>query len=225
MIRGLSPIPRGGGKPEGKEGDCITTLGALSLTEGVWVRTKLVRGVPTPGSTATPSCGFPQKSFPPEGPHDFRGHLRRSRKSDIRPKGEQRARGCVLCELRSALTRSAPVAPPRSERAPVVSKNAPNKLCSPCSPFYPGCPRAYTRLCLVCDETEARKGLGHPYEPFDPTAVTSAHACFFMRRRIGEQARPISGGLALILACGRELSCRRLARGSVTRTSHSAPPP
>ena len=57
------------------------------------------------------------------------GHLRRSRKSDIaaeatasadyatcrhapRPKGEQRARGCVLCEPRSALTRSAPVAPP-----------------------------------------------------------------------------------------------------------------
>ena len=84
---------------------------------------------PERGNTITPSCGFPQKSFPPEGPHDFRGHLRRSRKSDIaaeenssadyatcrhapRPKGEQRARGCVLCELRSALTRSAPVAPP-----------------------------------------------------------------------------------------------------------------
>ena len=87
---------------------------------------------PERGNTITPSCGFPQKSFPPKGPHDFRGHLRRSRKSDIaaeagssaayatcrhapRPKGEQRARGCVLCELRSALTRSAPVAPPRSE--------------------------------------------------------------------------------------------------------------
>ena len=26
----------------------------------------------------TPSCGFPQKPFPPEGPHGFRGHLRRS---------------------------------------------------------------------------------------------------------------------------------------------------
>ena len=25
-----------------------------------------------------PSCGFPQKPFPPEGPHGFRGHLRRS---------------------------------------------------------------------------------------------------------------------------------------------------
>ena len=66
-----------------------------------------------PETQLTPSCGFPQKSFPPEGPHDFRGHLRRSRKSDIaaeenssadyatcrhapRPKGEQRARGCVL---------------------------------------------------------------------------------------------------------------------------------
>ena len=113
MIRGLSPIPRGGGKPEGKEGDCIPMLGALRSIEGVWVRTKLMRGVPTPGNTATPSCGFPQKSFPPEGPHDFRGHLRRSRRSDIaaeenssadyatcrhapRPKGEQRARGCVL---------------------------------------------------------------------------------------------------------------------------------
>ena len=41
MIRGLSPIPRGGGKPEGKEGDCITTLGAVCLIEGVWVRTPL----------------------------------------------------------------------------------------------------------------------------------------------------------------------------------------
>ena len=127
MIRGLSPIPRGGGKPEGKEGVCITTLGAVCLIEGVWVSTKIMRGVPMPGNTATPSCGFPQKSFPPEGPHDFRGHLRRSRKSDIaaeenssadyatcrhapRPKGEQRARGCVLYELRSALTFSPPVA-------------------------------------------------------------------------------------------------------------------
>ena len=35
MIRGLSPIPRGGGIPEGKEGDCIPTLGAVSLIEGV----------------------------------------------------------------------------------------------------------------------------------------------------------------------------------------------
>ena len=25
-----------------------------------------------------PSCGFPQKPFPPAGPHGFRGHLRRS---------------------------------------------------------------------------------------------------------------------------------------------------
>ena len=58
------------------------------------------------------------------------------------------------------------------------------------SASYPGCPRAYTRLCLACDETEARKGLGHPYEPFNPTAVTSAHACFFICRRIGERARP-----------------------------------
>ena len=48
MIRGLSPIPRGGGKPEGKEGDCITMLGALSLTEGVWVRTTLIRSVLRP---------------------------------------------------------------------------------------------------------------------------------------------------------------------------------
>ena len=127
MIRGLSPIPRGGGKPGGKEGVCIPTLGALRRIESVGVSTKLVRGVPTLGNTATPSCGFPQKSFPPEGPHDFRGHLRRSRKSDIaaeenssadyatcrhapRPKGEQRARGCVLCEPRSALTFSPPVA-------------------------------------------------------------------------------------------------------------------
>ena len=125
MIRGLSPIPRGGGKPEGKEGGCIPTPGALRSIEGVWVRTKLMRGVPTPGNTATPSCGFPQKSFPPEGPHDFRGHLRRSRRSDIaaeenssadyatcrhapRPKGEQRARGCVL----------APVAPRASNKRP-----------------------------------------------------------------------------------------------------------
>ena len=45
MIRGLSPIPRGGGKPEGKEGDCIPTLEAVSLIEGVWVRTKIMRGV------------------------------------------------------------------------------------------------------------------------------------------------------------------------------------
>ena len=45
-----------------------------------------------------------------------------------RPKGEQRARGCVLCEPRSALTRSAPVAPPRSKRTPIVSKNAPHKF-------------------------------------------------------------------------------------------------
>ena len=45
MIRGLSSIPRGGGKPEGKEGVCIPTLGALSLTEGVWVRTKIIRSV------------------------------------------------------------------------------------------------------------------------------------------------------------------------------------
>ena len=69
----------------------------------------------------------PETQWPPEGPHDFRGHLRRSRKSDIaaeedssadyatcrhapRPKGEQRARGCVLCEPRSALTFSPPVA-------------------------------------------------------------------------------------------------------------------
>ena len=37
--------------------------------------------------------------------------------------------------------------------------------------------------------------------------------------------RSIPGGLALILACGRELSCRRLAKGSVTRTSNSTPPP
>ena len=46
MIRGLSPIPRGGGKPEGKEGDCITTLGAVCPIEGVWVRTKIIRSVP-----------------------------------------------------------------------------------------------------------------------------------------------------------------------------------
>ena len=95
---------------------------------------------PTPGNTITPSCGFPQKSFPPEGPHDFRGHLRRSRKSDIaaeenssadyatcrhapRPKGEQRARGCVPCELRSALTFSPPVAARTSnKRSSCLSK-------------------------------------------------------------------------------------------------------
>ena len=87
----------------------------------------LVQTTPKPGNTITPSCGFPQKSFPPEGPHDFRGHLRRSRKSDIaaeesssadyatcrhapRPRGEQWARGCVLYEPRSALTFSPPVA-------------------------------------------------------------------------------------------------------------------
>ena len=39
MIRGLSTIPRGGGKPEGKEGDCITTLGALRPIEGARLRT------------------------------------------------------------------------------------------------------------------------------------------------------------------------------------------
>ena len=36
MIRGLSPIPRGGGIPEGKEGVCITTLGALRTIK--WAR-------------------------------------------------------------------------------------------------------------------------------------------------------------------------------------------
>ena len=117
----------------------------------------------------------------------------------------------------------------RLRKSEYGSRNAPNKLCSPCSPFYLGWSRAYTRLCLACDETEARKGLGHPYEQFSPTTVTSARACFFIRHRIGERARPvfrsIPGGLALILACGRELSCRRLARGSVTRTSNSTPPP
>ena len=96
MIRGLSPIPRGGGRPEGKEGVCITTLGAVCTIEGVWVRTKIIRSVPSPGSTATPSCGFPQKSFPPEGPHDFRGHLRRSRKSDIAAEADCLGRLCHL---------------------------------------------------------------------------------------------------------------------------------
>ena len=172
MIRGLSPIPRGGGKPEGKEGDCITTLGAVCLIEGVWVRTKIIRSVPTPGNTTTPSCGFPQKSFPPEGPHDFRGHLRRSRKSDIaaRPKGEQRARGCVLCELRSALTISAPVAPRASNKRP-----------------------SYLRTPRIS----------------------------FARPTL----RSIPGGLALILASVSLATRQRLARGSVTRTSNSTPPP
>ena len=45
MIRGLSLIPRGGGIPEGKEGDCITMLGAVCPIEGVWVRTKIIRSV------------------------------------------------------------------------------------------------------------------------------------------------------------------------------------
>ena len=96
MIRGLSPIPRGGGIPEGKEGVCITTLGAVSLIEGVWVRTKIIRSNPIPGNTTTPSCRFPQKSFPPEGPHDFRGNLRRSRKSDIAAEVGHLGRLCHL---------------------------------------------------------------------------------------------------------------------------------
>ena len=58
------------------------------------------RSVPIPGNTATPSCGFPQKSFPPEGPHDFRGHLRRSRKSDI---AAGRTAGARLRTLRAPL--------------------------------------------------------------------------------------------------------------------------
>ena len=87
------------------------------------------------GTQQPPPAGSPKNHSPPEGPHDFRGHLRRSRKSDIaaeelssadyatcrhapRPKGEQRARGCVLCELRSALTFSPPVAARTSNKRP-----------------------------------------------------------------------------------------------------------
>ena len=33
---------------------------------------------PTLECCLAPSCGFPQKPFPPKGPHGFRGHLRRS---------------------------------------------------------------------------------------------------------------------------------------------------
>ena len=36
------------GDPDGKEGDCITTLGAVCLVESVWVRTKIIRSVPIP---------------------------------------------------------------------------------------------------------------------------------------------------------------------------------
>ena len=56
MIRGLSSIPRGGGKPEGKEGGCITMLGALRPIEGAWVRTKLIRGVLRPDGRHFGAC-------------------------------------------------------------------------------------------------------------------------------------------------------------------------
>ena len=35
------------GDPDGKEGVCIPTLGAVSPIEGAWVRTKIIRSVPT----------------------------------------------------------------------------------------------------------------------------------------------------------------------------------
>ncbi len=92
---------------------CVRGLRTLRISVVRVQAPSIGRSAPKPRNTITPSCGFPQKSFPPEGPHDFRGHLRRSRKSDIaaeenssadyatcrhapRPKGEQRARGCVL---------------------------------------------------------------------------------------------------------------------------------
>ena len=187
MIRGLSPIPRGGGKPEGKEGGCITTLGAVSPIEGVCVRTKIIWSVSSLGNTMAPSCGFPQKSFPPEGPHDFRGHLRRSRKSDIAAGGIYLGRLCHLppCAPPEGRTAGARL---RTLRAPLGTHTV-GACCASAPNKRPSCLRT------------PRISFARPV------------------------SRSISGGLALILACGRELSCRRLARGSVTRTSYSTPPP
>ena len=98
---------------------------------------------PCVGVQYPPPAGSPKNHSPRRGPTILGGTFgarvkvtslpRQSSSADYatcrhapRPKGEQRARGCVPCELRSALTRSAPVAPPRSERTPVVSKNASN---------------------------------------------------------------------------------------------------
>ena len=81
----------------------------------------------------------------------------------------------------------------RDERKRLFFHTPPHRrTSSPCSPLYPGCPRAYTRLRQGISLPQARKGLGHPYEQFNPTAVTSASACFFIRRRIGERARPVA---------------------------------
>ena len=68
MIRGLSPIPRGGGKPEGKEGDCISTLGALRPIEGVWVRTHSFGAFLNPGIQQPPPAGSPKNHSPRRGP-------------------------------------------------------------------------------------------------------------------------------------------------------------
>ena len=114
----------------------------------------LVQITPTPGNTTTPSCGFPQKSFPPEGPHDFRGHLRRSRKSDIAAEAVCLGRLCHLppCappEGRTAGARLRTLGAPlgthilaaccgsRSERTPVVSKNAPKECIAPLERLLP----------------------------------------------------------------------------------------
>ena len=104
---------------------------------------------PERGNTITPSCGFPQKTSLPRWvtSADYA-----TCRHAPRPKGEQRARGCVLWELRSALTRSAPVAPPRSERAPVVSKNASNKCSEITSP-----PRIGTKKPRYSDEGREKR--------------------------------------------------------------------
>ena len=68
MIRGLSPIPRGGGKPEGKEGDCIPTLGAVSLIESAWVRPHSFGAFLHPEIQQPPPAGSPKNHSPRRGP-------------------------------------------------------------------------------------------------------------------------------------------------------------
>ena len=143
MIRGLSPIPRGGGIPDGKEGVCIPTPGALRPIEGVWVRPHSFGAFLHPETQLPPPAGSPKNHSPRRGPTILGGtfgarvratSLPRKIPRQIMPLAAMRpARRANSGRAAAYFVSSARHSPGRrllrlrSERVFVVSKNAPNK--------------------------------------------------------------------------------------------------